>query len=225
VRLNGKVDILVEGDLVISGGSSFNAAGPASGLHIFVNKASTVAFTGGGNLAAVLYSPYSDLKLAGNALLGGHYFVRSAAISGNGNLIQAGESLPAAAASTGGGKKVSALASGSSYSVLAGPDPEFKLGEVYVYPNPAKGGAAPTLHLECGIADSVIIKIYTVSGREAHEYTITASPVVLDDGNGLSYAYEYTWQGHIPSGVYYYFIEAERAGKKIKKTGKFAVVR
>jgi len=225
VILNGKVDILVAGDVSIAGGASFNAAGAASRLNIFLSTASTLSFSGGGNLAAYVYAPYSDLKLTGNALLGGHYFVRSAAISGNGNLIQAGESLPAAAASTGGGKKVSALASGSSYSVLAGPDPEFKLGEVYVYPNPAKGGAAPTLHLECGIADKVNIKMFTVSGREAHEYTITASPVALDDGNGLSYAYEYTWQGHIPSGVYYYFIEAERAGKKIKKTGKFAVVR
>ncbi len=224
VRVNGKVDILVEGDVLISGGSSLNATGAASGLHLFV-KGSSVTFTGGGNLAAVVYAPYSHLKLAGNALLGGHYFVKTAAVSGTGNLVQSGESLPAAAPASGGGKKVSALGAGSSYSVLAGPDPEFKLGEVYVYPNPAKGGQAPTIHLECGIADSVSIKIYTVSGREAHTYAITSAPVALDDGNGLSYAYEYTWNGHIPSGVYYYFLEAERAGKKLKKTGKFAVVR
>ena len=224
VTVDGKVDILVDGDVLISGGSSFNAAGQASALQVFV-KGSSVTFTGGGSMAAVLYAPSAQMKLAGNALLGGHYFVRNAFISGNGNIVQAGEILPVSVPATGGGgKKVSALA-GGTYSVLAGPDPEFKPGEVYVYPNPAKGGEVPTIHLECGIADSVNIKIYTVSGREAHSAVITSLPVALDDGNGLSYAYEYAWRGHIPSGVYYYAIEAVKAGAKIKKTGKFAVVR
>lgn len=103
----------------------------------------------------------------------------------------------------------------------AGPSTAFVLGEVYVYPNPAKGGAAPTFHIECGLADSVDIKVYTVSGREAHEATLTAMPAVIDQ----RYAYEYAWRGHIPSGVYLYFIEARKGGQKIKKTGKFAVVR
>ncbi len=104
-------------------------------------------------------------------------------------------------------------------------DPEFRLGEVYVFPNPAKGSEAPTFHIETGLADSVKITIYTVSGRAAHEYTLTGMPAELDDGNGLSYAYEYTWRGHIPTGVYLYYIEAQKAGQKLKKTGKFAVVR
>ncbi|MHB0997235.1 MAG: DUF7305 domain-containing protein, partial [Elusimicrobiales bacterium] len=226
VVIDGKADILVTGDVSIAGGSVLNAAGPALRLNLFLSTASSLHFAGGGNLAAYVYAPYAELKLSGNALLGGHYFVRNAFISGNGNIVQAGETLPVAAPATGGGgKKVSALASGTSYSVLAGPDPEFKPGEVYVYPNPAKGGAAPTLHIECGIADSVKINIYTVSGREAHSAVITSLPVALDDGNGLSYAYEYAWRGHIPSGVYYYAIEAVKAGAKIKKTGKFGVVR
>ena len=104
-------------------------------------------------------------------------------------------------------------------------DPAFRLGEVYVFPNPAKGGAKPVFHIEVGIADSVDITVYTVSGRLAHERALTAAPAVLDDGNGLAYAYEYTWDGHIPSGVYYYAVKAEKAGQKLKKTGKFAVVR
>ena len=107
----------------------------------------------------------------------------------------------------------------------AGPSADFRLGEVYVYPNPAKGSDLPVFHMECGIADSVNIKIYTVSGREAHEVTLTALPQVIDDGNGQSYAYEYAWRGHIPSGVYLYYIEAQKGGQKLKKTGKFAVVR
>jgi hypothetical protein len=102
-----------------------------------------------------------------------------------------------------------------------GPSAAFVLGEVYVYPNPAKGGAVPIFHIECGLADSVEIKVYTVSGREAHEVALTAMPAVVDQ----RYAYEYAWRGHIPSGVYLYFIEARKGGQKIKKTGKFAVVR
>jgi len=228
VSVNGKVDMLVAGDISINGGASLNAAGGSSLLNIFLSTESALTFTGGGSLAAYVYAPYSQLKLAGNALLGGHYLVKQAIISGAGNIVQAGETLPQAASATGdtgGKKKASALAISGSYNVLAGPDPAFRLGEVYAFPNPAKGGEAPVFHIETGIADSVNIKIYTVSGRAAHEYTLTGMPAELDDGNGLSYAYEYTWRGHIPSGVYLYYIETQKAGQKLKKTGKFSVIR
>ncbi len=98
---------------------------------------------------------------------------------------------------------------------------DFKLGEVYVYPNPAKGGKVPVFHVEVGVADSVKIKVFTVSGQAVHEHTITGSPAAI----GGVYAYEYAWDGHIASGVYYYTMEAEKAGRKLKKAGKFAVVR
>ncbi len=228
VSVNGKADILVAGDISIKGGASLNAAGSSSFLNIFISTGAELTFTGGGSLAAYVYAPYSQLKLAGNALLGGHYFVKSAVLSGAGNIVQAGETLPQAATATSdasGKKKASALAAGGAYNVLAGPDPAFRLGEIYVFPNPAKGGEAPIFHIETGIADSVNIKIYTVSGRAAHEHTLTGMPAELDDGNGLSYAYEYAWRGHIPSGVYLYYIEAQKAGEKLKKTGKFAIVR
>ncbi|MBU2574156.1 MAG: hypothetical protein KKH28_08790 [Elusimicrobia bacterium] len=229
ITVDGKVDILVEGGIKISGGSSVNAGGAASDLNIFVGTASAVDFTGGADFLACLYAPYSHMKLAGNAVLGGHYFAKTAAVSGTGNFVQSGETLPQVAivtADSGGKKKATALGTElATLKVLSGPDPAFKLGEVYVFPNPAKGGAAPAFHMECGVADKVTIKIYTVSGRPAHEHTITGAPSAIDDGNGLSYAYEYAWRGHIPSGVYYYYIEAEKAGKSLKKTGKFAAVK
>lgn len=102
---------------------------------------------------------------------------------------------------------------------------EFRLREVYVFPNPAKGGKVPSFHVETGIADSVKITVYNVAGEEVHQRVLTGVPGVIDDGNGLDYAYEYAWQGHIASGVYYYLIEAEKAGKKLRTKGKFAVVR
>jgi hypothetical protein len=98
---------------------------------------------------------------------------------------------------------------------------EFKLGEIYVYPNPAKGGKVPTFHIEVGTADSVKIRVFTVAGQLAHEHTITGLPQSI----GSAYAYEYGWEGRIASGVYYYTVEAEKAGKKLKAKGRFAVVR
>ena len=225
IIVDGKVDMLISGDMLVSGGSSLNAAGPASNLNIIINVPSTITFTGGGNLVARVYAPKTQMKLAGNALLGGHFFVRSALVSGNGNIVQAGEVLPEVAPESGGGKTKTSAFGVQSYGVLAGPSPEFRLGEVYVYPDPARRAEIPVFHIECGIADSVTITIYTISGRQAHEVTLTGLPVALDDGNGLSYAYEYSWRGHIPSGIYLYSIEARHSGQKLKKTGKFGVVR
>jgi len=106
-----------------------------------------------------------------------------------------------------------------------GPSADFRLGEVYVYPNPAKRGAIPIFHIEVGIADSVKIRIYNVAGDIAHERMLVDMPQAIYDGNGLSYAYEYPWDGHIPSGVYYYTMEALKGSKTIKKAGKLAVIR
>jgi len=124
-----------------------------------------------------------------------------------------------------------ALSNGIGYTVPGGYSPsmarpgaltaEFKLGEVYVYPNPAKGGKVPVFHVEVGMADSVKLKVYTVAGQVVHEHTITGFPQLI----GSAYAYEYAWEGHIASGVYYYTMEAERSGKKLSARGKFAVVR
>jgi WD40 repeat protein len=98
---------------------------------------------------------------------------------------------------------------------------EFRLGDVYVYPDPAKAGKAPVFHIEVGTADTVKLRVYTVAGQLAHERTLTGEPQSIGGG----YAYEYAWDGRIASGVYYYTVEAERSGKKLKARGKFAVVR
>jgi hypothetical protein len=109
---------------------------------------------------------------------------------------------------------------------LAAADGAFLLRDVYVFPNPAVGGAKPTLHIEVGIADSVQIKIYDISGREVHSTTLSGGPRRIDDGSGTDYAYEYAWDGHIPSGVYLFALTAEKSGQApLRQTGKFAVVR
>ena len=100
-------------------------------------------------------------------------------------------------------------------------DTTFRLGEVYVFPNPAKGGKVPVFHVEVGLADSVKLRIFTVAGQQVHERILTGIPQAI----GGKYAYEYAWEGHIASGVYYYTMEAEWSGKKLKARGRFAVVR
>jgi sugar lactone lactonase YvrE len=126
----------------------------------------------------------------------------------------------------------------SLYQVLAGSstqtqslkplaaDPSFLFRDLYVYPNPARAGAVPTLHLAVGIADKVILRIYDVSGQEVHKTTLFDQPSIINDGTGDKYAYEYAWVGRIASGIYLYVIEAEKQGfGTIRKTGKFGVVR
>jgi hypothetical protein len=115
-----------------------------------------------------------------------------------------------------GGYSPSMMRPGTGPSAL-----EFKLGEAYVYPDPAKGGKVPTFHIEVGTADTVKIKVFTVAGQLAHEAALTGNPQAV----GLVYAYEYAWTGRIASGVYYYTVEAERSGKKLRSKGRFSVVR
>lgn len=110
-------------------------------------------------------------------------------------------------------------------ALIQAADPAFKLGEVYVFPNPARGGTRPTFHIEVGIADSVRIKIHDIAGELVHETTLTGTPQVIDDGQGPQYAYEYAWEGRIPSGVYLYVVTAQKGSEKLQKTGKFGVVR
>ncbi len=103
-----------------------------------------------------------------------------------------------------------------------GPDASFVFRTAFVFPNPSRMGAKPTVHVEVGIADEVRIRIYDVAGRQLQEATLTGTPPLI---NG-QYAYEYIWDGSIPSGVYFYTVNAKKAGAAdIKTQGKFAVVR
>jgi len=106
---------------------------------------------------------------------------------------------------------------------VSGPDPTFKLGEVYSFPNPAKRGKWPTIHFESGIADRVEINIYDIAGELVHSSEITDKPEVINN----KYAYEYGWNvSNIASGVYIYLIRAKKSGEKeIKVVKKLAVVK
>ncbi|MBI4397198.1 MAG: hypothetical protein HY548_08890, partial [Elusimicrobia bacterium] len=106
------------------------------------------------------------------------------------------------------------------------PDAAFRLGEVYSFPNPAKR-TNPTIHVEAGLADRVEIRFYDISGQLIHETEMTGNPRVVQDGSGVDYAFEYTWDvSDMASGVYIYVIQAHKNGEEdLRKVSKLAVIK
>ena len=89
-------------------------------------------------------------------------------------------------------------------------------GEVYAFPNPARGGVNPVIHVEAPGADTVRVNVYDVTGARRHTLTMT----------GAGAAHEMTWDvSGIGSGVYYYVVEASGGGSTVRKTGKLAVIK
>jgi hypothetical protein len=188
-------------------GTTFNLYGTGFGPY----DATITHVTMGG--AACALSLWTDTRITGTVPSALSYGTHTVVASRGAALSNALEFyIP----DGGGGYGPSSMNIGAIATVL-----EFKLGEAYVYPDPAKGGKVPVFHIEVGTADSVKIRVYSVAGQLAHEHTLTGSPQAV----GAAYAYEYAWEGRIASGVYYYTIEAERSGKKIKAKGKFSVIR
>jgi len=107
-------------------------------------------------------------------------------------------------------------------------DPTFLLREVYAFPNPAKR-MNPTIHVEVGVADSVDIHIYDISGRLLQSQTLYGAPQLINDGSGrgLQYAYEWTWNASgVSSGVYLYVMTAHLNGQSdLRTTKKVALVK
>lgn len=105
------------------------------------------------------------------------------------------------------------------------PDSTFRLGEVYVFPNPAKR-KNPTFRIEVGVADSVDLEIYNLAGRPVHEVSLTSPPRIMDDGQGPRYAYEYTWNvSGVSSGGYVYVVTARKGSETLNKRGKCIIVK
>jgi hypothetical protein len=104
------------------------------------------------------------------------------------------------------------------------PDATFKLGEVYSFPNPAKDGYNPTIHVEVGIADKVEFWIYDISGELVHKAELDGSKWVIVDNK---YCYEYAWDARSSaSGVYIYLVKAHKSGyEPIKVVKKLAIIK
>ena len=124
----------------------------------------------------------------------------------------------------------------SLYQVLAGgapaadaPSGDLAFGQVYAFPNPAKGGQTPTIHAEAGSAENLDIRIYDLSGELVHRAELAGPAPLVDDGSGRGGvpSFEYRWDvSGVGSGVYIYVLTAHKGGRgDIRKSGKLAVIK
>lgn len=106
---------------------------------------------------------------------------------------------------------------------------EFYYRDHYAYPNPSRNGAAVTFRIQPGLAQTVEVRVYDVSGRKVHESSDFTYLGAVDDGNGkgAQNTYDHVWSvSGAASGVYNFVIKASQAGQKpIVKSGKAAVIR
>ncbi|MBI2787283.1 MAG: IPT/TIG domain-containing protein [Elusimicrobia bacterium] len=106
---------------------------------------------------------------------------------------------------------------------------EFALRDFYAFPNPSRDGSAVTFRIQTGLADTVELRVYDLSGRKIHASSDFTYRGAIDDGNGkgAQNTYDHVWGvGGVGSGVYTYVIKASRAGHSpIIKSGKVGVIK
>lgn len=107
----------------------------------------------------------------------------------------------------------------SLYQVLAGGSPaaaaagELAFGEVYAFPNPARPGQTPVVHVDAGTAETVEVRVYDVSGRLVATLSRSGSGDLAWDGAGAG------------TGVYLFVVTARNGGATISTKGRLAVIR
>ncbi|MBI2386362.1 MAG: hypothetical protein HYV14_10160 [Elusimicrobia bacterium] len=119
---------------------------------------------------------------------------------------------------------------GSPASAPSGPnDPTFAVHAGYAFPNPSRGGAPVVIRVQPGLADSVSVRVYDLSGRMVHESSNFTNRGGVDDGNGFGsqFTFEHVWDvAGVGSGVYNFVVTGRKAGASdIKATGKVGVIK
>ncbi len=105
-----------------------------------------------------------------------------------------------------------------------GLDPAFKLGEIYSFPNPAKGGVNPIIHVETGIADKVEIILYDISGELVDLYNVDGARYKVLN-NKYCYEEELDMEDKA-SGVYIYVVKTSKEGySPLKVVKKLALIK
>lgn len=94
------------------------------------------------------------------------------------------------------------------------PNGPFGFGEVYAYPNPARG-QDPKIRVEAGSADKVEVRIYDIAGE---------LKAALEQP-GPQGVFEFRF-GAPSSGVYIFVVTASKAGQgSLRRTGRLAVIK
>ncbi len=112
---------------------------------------------------------------------------------------------------------------------VAAADVPLSFKAAYAFPNPVRGQGTVTIRVQPGLADSVEVRVYDLSGRKVHSSSDFRSLGAFDDGNGLGqqFTYEHVWGvSGVGSGVYTFTVVARKAGEQdIRRTGKVAVIK
>jgi hypothetical protein len=119
---------------------------------------------------------------------------------------------------------------GSAASAPASPnDPAFAVHAAYAFPNPSRNGAPVVFRVQPGLADSVSVRVYDLSGRLVHESSDFTNRGGFDDGNGFGsqFTFDHAWDvSGAGSGVYRYVVTGHKAGAgDISETGKVGVIK
>jgi hypothetical protein len=215
LSVTGQVGLFVEGPINVTGsGNVINgASGDTENLVIFSSSSQAVTISGNSMVGAYLYAPYATVNITANCQFGGHIFASIINVTQNAT-VASGHLVPAMWGLTPGSSQLHANAA-------------FELGEVYAFPNPAKGGTGTTIHVEAGLAQGLDIRIYDISGRLIRSESLSAAPQLIDDhsGRGAQYAFEWKWDvSGVPSGVYVYVVTAHMSGHSDLRTMKKVAV-
>lgn len=108
-------------------------------------------------------------------------------------------------------------------------DAGFGFKDHYAFPNPVRGQGFVTIRVQPGLADSITVRVYDVSGRKVHESSDFRNLGAFDDGNGkgAQFTWDHTWDvSGVGSGVYIYAVTAKKAGERdIVKRGRVGVIK
>lgn len=114
----------------------------------------------------------------------------------------------------------------TSSGAAAGPSPaaspEFIFGDLYAFPNPSRRGQRVTIRLLTGIADSVDVRVYDLSGRY-----LAGGAADPPSAVGDAYVSDFHWNvSDAGSGIYLYTVTARKAGHPdVVRTGRIGVLK
>lgn len=119
--------------------------------------------------------------------------------------------------------------SGAASAPASVDDPTFAVHAGYAFPNPSRGGAPVVIRLQPGLADSVSVRVYDLSGRLVHESSDFRNLGKYDDlnGYGSQYTFDHVWDvSGVGSGVYNFIVTGHKAGAAdIRANGKVGVIK
>jgi hypothetical protein len=114
------------------------------------------------------------------------------------------------------------------FGVASAAQDVFSFRAAYVFPNPVRGTRQADIRIQTGLADSVNVDVYDLTGRKVHSSS-AFNFSVTDDLNGLGPqdTYDHVWDiSGVGSGVYTYVITAKKAGNAdIHFSGKIGVIK